>query len=863
MSFFAALRHAAAVLLAGGAAFAASSVAETHAPIDAPRPEWVEYLAAPTPEDAEIAHAEDGIYYVLFDSQIRLEEKSYTFYRRIVRKVTDPAGLEDAGRLEFVFDPTEDALAIHAIKIIRDGAVIATERATDFKVIQREPDLAEGVTDGDLTAYRELADIKVGDIIDYEFSWTSRSEIWPGEYFSNFSVQWSVPVGLFHWSAIVPHDKPLTIRALGEAPTIEKQERGETIFYRAQLEKPPLLRGEDAVPDSFPYWGEVSVSTLSSWRAVVDMLVGAYESAAPLSADLAAKIVPTQATLEQRITQAVRYVQDEIRYVADETGVGSHLPRSPETVIARGWGDCKDKALLLVAILRALGVDAAVALVDNDAGGALPLLAPSPYAFDHAIVVIEDNGERRWIDATDSHQGGVYPAITAPYYGYGLPIRANSGELLPMEIASAEAPELKTVETFDFAEREAAGVKLTVKSDYNGRRADQTRKTLATQSRSGLAHKYQEYYSGLYAGIDTASDFKISDDRDKNLITIEETYLLPADTFADGELLRAFPLQADAVRNTLTTLNLTSRRAPISLPFPFHAEHIVSIKNTGVEMTGFDDYSQKTADFEFVRNSIPDKNDVWISWRLKTLSDEVPAERAADYGALTKEMDDWNALTYDLETGGAANISPSEIAAMVALAFFIVATIFVLIVGGSAIKGDLATIDRSVLYPVSVTKFVILGVATIGLYTFIWMYRCWRQAKLAENRPVSALFRAFFGVFFFYSLFGEIRRRFTAPRRPPIALGASLATGFLILSLASRIAERVMKTPGWERALVGVSDAVIFLFAVPLVVWTNRLNRDNPDIIADHSRWKVRTFALLFFGLSLWPLVIIGALTPD
>lgn len=839
-----------------------TAVAHGAEPIVSSRPDWIEVEEIPVVSPSDLEKAEDGIFYVLLDRQVRVGERGYAHYWRSVRRVTSQSGLEEAGRLEFVFDPEEDEFHVHSVKVIRDGQEIDRLNPGALKVVRQEPELSDGVTDGDLTVYYEIPDIRVGDVVDYEISWNVESKIWPGEYFGDFSVEWSVPVGFSRSKLILPSEKKLSIADRGAAPRPEISDAGSTRVYQWVRRNPPALRGESETPEAFPTWASVSVSTVAAWREVAETLLNSYESAATLTDDLAARIVPADGALEDRITAAIRYVQDEIRYVADETGVGSHLPRSPATVVERGWGDCKDKATLLVAILRRLGIEAYVALTDNDAGRALPQLAPSPFAFDHAVVVAIHQGERRWIDATMSLQGGVFPNIESPSFGFGLAIKADVDGLWPIDSMSPDTPSLRTTEAFDFGRKNDEGVEIAVVSEYRGVRADSMRWTLGSDSVDSLSHRYLEYYEGLYPGVERAGELRISDNRDANEIRVEEKYLLPAAKFAEGELAAAFPIQADAVRNVVSSVSASSRRTPVALPFPLHVEHIVSIKNTDVKMSGIDEFSKKTEDFEFVRNAEPEGDSVRISWRFRTLASELPAERIDDYRGLTTEMDDWNVVEYNLDEGAASDLTATEIASMFSLAFAIVAAAFVLFAGWDARKADTATLDRSVLYPVGVGKFAVLGIATLGAYNFFWMYRCWRQIRHADKREINPLFRAFFRVFFFFPLFDEIRRRSPEGARPPVLLGAMLAASYFGLTIASGVASRVTNGLSLALAAVCASGAAIAL-VVPLVVWTNRLNSADPALIAEHSQWRMRTFALLAFGISLWPLVVMGALTPE
>ncbi|MFX4929726.1 transglutaminase-like domain-containing protein, partial [Acinetobacter baumannii] len=63
-------------------------------------------------------------------------------------------------------------------------------------------------------------------------------------------------------------------------------------------------------------------------------------------------------TQSDQALRALQFVQEQIRYVSISIGPGAVRPADPATVLERRFGDCKDKTLLLVTILRALGIDA-------------------------------------------------------------------------------------------------------------------------------------------------------------------------------------------------------------------------------------------------------------------------------------------------------------------------------------------------------------------------------------------------------------------------------------------------------------------------------------------------------------------------
>lgn len=85
----------------------------------------------------------------------------------------------------------------------------------------------------------------------------------------------------------------------------------------------------------------------------------------------------------------------DLRYFALEIGWGAFTPRPPQTTLRRGLGDCKDKAFLMVTLLRRLGVEAVPVLVAAPSHRFVPENIPSLLSFDHCIVGIVWRGRER------------------------------------------------------------------------------------------------------------------------------------------------------------------------------------------------------------------------------------------------------------------------------------------------------------------------------------------------------------------------------------------------------------------------------------------------------------------------------------
>ncbi|MCB9793818.1 MAG: DUF3857 domain-containing protein [Alphaproteobacteria bacterium] len=151
-----------------------------------------------------------------------------------------------------------------------------------------------------------------------------------------------------------------------------------------------------------PSWAEVA----QAYDKIVQQQIG--------DADLAGIVAEATAGVEGRdavIAALLARVHRDARYTGLELDEAAVVPRTPEEIFSRGYGDCKDKAALLVALLREAGIDAHVALLrageDLDVSPGLP----GPNLFNHAIAVIPGAPDL-WIDVTaEFHPAGVVPLM--------------------------------------------------------------------------------------------------------------------------------------------------------------------------------------------------------------------------------------------------------------------------------------------------------------------------------------------------------------------------------------------------------------------------------------------------------------------
>ena len=339
---------------------------------------------------------------------------------------------------------------------------------------------------------------------------------------------------------------------------------------------------------------------------------------------------------EDRMIQATRLVQDQIRYVSLSIGAGSYIPRDPATVLQSGFGDCKDKALLLASSLVRLGISAQVALTDLDEGRALDQHLPALRAFDHAIVKATIGKETYWLDATNYLQGGKAHDFPQADYGFALPL-FGTGKLEKMPSAVPANPSVQVAEEFVFPDKLGDPLSLTVFSTYEGADADSMRSRLAGRSLSDLSDTYLKYYSKQYPGIQSVVKLEIVDRRDGNIVSVKESYKLPAQALAANDLAKDFPIRASDLGNFLPTPTIVGRTGPVSLGSTLYRRHKVTVRNLKARFSGGPMKNITTPYVSLKASWSNTPTEFEVEWNFKTLATEVPAKAIADY---LKSVDD-------------------------------------------------------------------------------------------------------------------------------------------------------------------------------------------------------------------------------
>ena len=254
-----------------------------------------------------------------------------------------------------------------------------------------------------------------------------------------------------------------------------------------------LPEEEQYLPADVPPRPQVEFSSAASWQQVAQAYAMAtepklrVEDVKPLLGSATLNETPFQIAV-----RIVAYLHREVRYTGVEFGEAQNIPAFPRETLKRKFGDCKDKAAVLVAMLRGSGVPAYLALLATGPGQDLASDLPGYGNFDHAIVYVPGAPDL-WIDATaeytrvgelpDADQGRLALVIRDSSISLVRTPEATSSTNLVIEERSfhlAEFGPARVVETTEPHGRAESSYRET----YAGPTMDSTRKSVSSYLKS-------------------------------------------------------------------------------------------------------------------------------------------------------------------------------------------------------------------------------------------------------------------------------------------------------------------------------------------------------------------------------------------
>ncbi|MBN2565422.1 MAG: DUF3857 and transglutaminase domain-containing protein, partial [Candidatus Eisenbacteria bacterium] len=550
---------------------AANRVVAQEAATTAPADQWqgvdVQALIENAPNEDQYPDA-SAVFLNLQETASVAEDGSVVTTRNRLIKVLTLRGRERYSNQEFLYDTAAEELdVIKGTTVRKTGRIVEVEEDAINEVT---PSFLEGAT-----MYANVLNKVIsfpvagpGSVMELQI----RGEREPSDDLSYSGVEYlgaMDPVLEASFTIRYPDgaDAPVTVGYLGGLGAIVMDKSAETGEITYAVSDVPALVEEEYMPPATELYPAVLYSSYQSWDGPSAFFADAFFPHVQTDGAIAEHVssLTEGLTGRENIIRALFLdVATGVRNVYLNLGLGGYEPNDAATVLENKYADTRDKAVLLISLLRAAGIEAYPALVAAGTETRFTESVPTLKQFTRIIVDVPQGGSHKFLD----------PFLDDARYGFNRWGRGNTA-LLVRDDGSGELVQVPPFKP----EENHASLKMTLALDDEGN-ADieatcslagyfdrKTRMELKDLKPSEEQKVFDSAASGVSAGA-TNAGYTHSDLSDlTEPITVTQSIEVPGLAVAQGDMmivhLPQFPF---GFASTGVYPSLAERRYPFEFP---------------------------------------------------------------------------------------------------------------------------------------------------------------------------------------------------------------------------------------------------------------------------------------------------------
>ena len=361
---------------------------------------------------------------------VTVDQKSVRVYRadgtgecqdETFTKVLTEKGKRDNRTLTMDFMLPYTTVAVPALEVIKpDGTVVPVDVAANSKESIDDSQMAENIYDPNMRVLQvNIPSLDVGDVVHSVERETIERPIIPGQYAEENVFEGGGFIRHITYEVHAPATRPLERIALrdeipGTITSSTQPGTNGTIMYRWEVNNVPRMFDEPSMPPYEMVLQRLFVSTMPDWAAVSkwywDLSQPHLDATTPEMKQTVKDLTAGAKTDMDKIKALFYFVSNGIRYmgITPEKDRPGFEPHDVCITFDKKYGVCRDKAALLVSLLRLAGLNAYPVIVS--VGTHKDAEVPDPF-FNHAIAGVElEKGQIVLMDPTDENTRELLPA---------------------------------------------------------------------------------------------------------------------------------------------------------------------------------------------------------------------------------------------------------------------------------------------------------------------------------------------------------------------------------------------------------------------------------------------------------------------
>lgn len=262
-----------------------------------------------------------------------------------------------------------------------------------------------------------LPNVEVGNLVEFEYEVNHFNPYNPDIFQGRFYFAGLSPVKFSQLKVVIPKSKKLRYTFRNMAKNLQKPEiktaGDDKVFIWTVEDSGPMIR-EPMMPSLADVLPKIAFTTTPSWDYLMEWsnnMIKDKIEVTPKIEETVEKIVndAEAKTKEEKLAAIYHWVQKNIKYISIKGDISTGWTGHPaEETLNNGYGDCIDKSILFVTMLKVVDIEAYPISVRTRGEGTAIREIPLMDA-NHAITEVHLNGKKLILDATT-------PPFRYPYF---------------------------------------------------------------------------------------------------------------------------------------------------------------------------------------------------------------------------------------------------------------------------------------------------------------------------------------------------------------------------------------------------------------------------------------------------------------
>lgn len=340
-----------------------------------------------------------------------------TTTKKVFSRILNEKGRKEFG-LWFGYDKMYDTLSVKRIEVIKsDGTTINYDPGDVlFDSGDAFSKFSNIYSESTRMLKADIPNLEIGDIVYYETTKIEFNLVYNDNFYNNIYLEGFTPYIQEYYRFTIPADIKVNIHHINKKEglvTCKEYSDNDYNIYEFESDNVPELIWEPYMENTNEFTYYIVLTTVESWEELSDWYYSLVEPHLKIDDNIRHKVqeLTMDCDTREEIAKSIFYwVAQKVRYlgVDKEKNKPGFEPHDVTYTFSTLGGVCRDKAALLVAMLREAGIDCDPILIS--VGSKLNYDAPI-VNFNHAVAVsYDDNGEAEFFyDPTSENTKDLFP----------------------------------------------------------------------------------------------------------------------------------------------------------------------------------------------------------------------------------------------------------------------------------------------------------------------------------------------------------------------------------------------------------------------------------------------------------------------